>query len=280
MNRQKRRTILVVICEIAVLILIAGIVFLNWDQEKKETPDQTEREIERVESVSEEKSDGEKEIENIKLSSYEMLNAYMDPDEVERIKSEIIQFISQNIEYESVNEITCTDCYETENTVEFYSIFDADDQSVLYGTYNKESGNYSQWTDSIINQSLERWEEKKERVIQTENWREEEQMPTEWNYIEEDNRDLTIENEEDLSKIIAESSIEKMKEELLSFLQSNDEFRRELIFSETSVTQKEEITEFQLDFKTQRIDKKIVRVIYDNELGQCEFSLEGGEKYE
>ena len=86
MNRQKRRTILVVICEIAVLILIAGIVFLNWDQEKKETPDQTEREIERVESVSEEKSDGEKEIENIKLSSYEMLNAYMDPDEVERIK--------------------------------------------------------------------------------------------------------------------------------------------------------------------------------------------------
>lgn len=173
-----------------VFVFVGLIFFIIRITEQRQSPDKDSKtEQEQIKNETEENEKRfpkEKEKTAIKFAGFEYVGQYMGEDELLDIENKIQEFISAEDAYDEVTLITCLDAIETENKVEFYCTFDIPDEIILYGDYDKNSGKLLQWTEEIAESDAEqKWAEKKSKQIDTQDWPEEEKLPQEWNYIEE-----------------------------------------------------------------------------------------------
>lgn len=191
-SRHIRKKYLIIAGFLAVLIILPVITVMlmlcTADKEEKErTGDEQIEETEEKEEAGEEKNGaGEK----ILFAGFEKFEPCMSQEKILEIEDEILVFISQDNAYSQSKEITCVDVSETENKFNFYCTFDQEPGSILYGVYDKESEQLLQWTEQIsLGEATEKWQAEKEEIIDTSDWEEEEKLPEEWDYVEEERGD-------------------------------------------------------------------------------------------
>ncbi len=264
---RKKYGILIAILLVSFILIFVLIVRLS----NKNVNEKEERE-KKTELVKEKQSTSR----TIETEGFEMLESYIASEKVVMISDAVCEFISADMRLDRVEVIICEDAFETENKINFYGTYDATDQIVFFAEYDKNSGDLFQYTEEMTHEEAkEKWIQKKEEVIETKDWEEEKELPEAWTYIEEDSRELTIENMDTVSDIITRDEQQNLQEELLLFLKENSEFRRELFICDFS---KEDVV---IGFKNERIDGKIVKARIDAQTRTWTFELvEGGERNE
>lgn len=208
----------------------------------------------------------------------DLLGAYLTNEQIEKILRESREFLLQNTAYDDLEKVSFQDVIETENYIEFYCLLGSD-EGILYGQYNKKTEDLFEWTEEeSVEQAEEKWERKKSRMISTTEWKEEGELPHEWDYIEEDPRPVTIENREGLVEQIGEENTKRLEGLLLEFLKEKNEFRREFIFKNFTEDPDTGDCKFHLAFKTERLDKNVIKAVFNQETGACQFELAGGDE--
>lgn len=258
---------------LAILLFIflmgVAIIFLV-SQNKNELPEE-KKEEKKIEIIDE----ADKEA-GITLSGFDQLAVYLSQTEIEDIMSKIKEFINESEELQQIKIITCKDSYETENYVEYYAAFDQSDL-LLFGRYHKEKSDLFQWTEeNIQNESFLNWEAQKNKFENTQDWKEEEKMPQMWKYEEIDPRPVTINNFEDTEVAEYFQTVEQKElfcEQILLFLQSREEYRRDLFIDPESIKVEDGKMIFNLKFSTERIDKKVLEIIYEVDTGYTSIEL-------
>lgn len=268
--RKKYGILIAVLLLFFVLLFILTGLFSNRENAGRKEDREKKTELEK-----EEQSTGRM----IETEGFERLESYITSEKAVMLTDAVRAFISDDTRLDEVEMIICEDVFETENKINFYGIFDATDEIVFFAEYDKNSEDLFQYTEEMTQEEAkENWMQKKKEVIETKDWEEEQEMPEEWTYIEEDLRELTIENMDLLSEIISENQQQHFKEELMGFLKENSEYRREFFIQELSLKEAEDHIEFLIEFKTERIDKKIVRSYMDIQTEMWTFELvEGGK---
>ena len=262
---MKGKTRIVLLFLILFLIIGGGIILLLvTSEEKGKQQQQSEK-------------DSAKKMET-EWEQFDLLEAYLTNDQIEKIKRESREFLTQNETFNGLEKVVCKDVTETENYVEFYCVLGTD-EGILYGQYNKKTGDLFKWTEEENSeQAKEKWMQKKNRTISTKEWEEEEKLPKEWNYIEEDSCPVMIENRETLVEEIGEENTEQLEENLLEFLKGQNEFRREFVLNNYTEDPEMGNCECILAFKTERLDKNVIKVAFDQETGKYQFDLIGGDE--
>ncbi len=208
----------------------------------------------------------------------DLLGAYLLNDQIENIVRESRGFLLQNTAYDDLEKVSFQDVIETENYIEFYCLLGSD-EGILYGQYNKKTEDLFEWTEEEnVKQAEEKWKRKKSRTISTTEWKEEGKLPHEWDYTEDDPRSVTIENREGLVERIGEENTKRLEELLLEFLKEKNEFRREFILKNFTEDPDTGDCRFHLAFKTERLDKNVIKAVFDQETGACQFELAGGDE--
>lgn len=259
---MKKKIILIAVCAFFIFLLIFSFIIKDENAERAEVF-QTES---GIESGTEETSDTQLPEKNaVEFFDFEKLESYIEADEVKKIMEKIPAFISQDEAYCAVKKIICQDVIDKENTLEFYCLLDQIDGVVLYGRYDKDDHDLLQWIDEISLADAEnKWKEKKAEVISTEEWEEEKQLPREWDYVEEDPRPVEVRNWQEVAEVIGEDNLYLFETELLTFLQENEEYRREVTIDKDSVKRDETSVEFLADFQTARLDQKRIYAVLEN----------------
>ena len=168
-----------------VIVLISGtIVFFSIRTEKSETVQHENiAEDEQGDDMEEENNNGKREL---RFDGFDQLAQYMNEDQRKQTERKIRDFLSTDAQYDQVSCITCEGVINTENKIEFYCVFDTVKEYVLYVTYDKTEDSLLQWTEKISREDAgKQWEERADQFIDTSDWPEENQLPQEWDYVEE-----------------------------------------------------------------------------------------------
>lgn len=267
---MKKRIIFSAILLVLVIGVLFGGIFLlrkNTTTKKPETKAKTvhvekskEEKMITKETEKEKKNQASMEFENMNL-----LESYFSTEEIESIEQQAESFLKQDETFDSIQKITCTEVYETENQIKFY--FTLDDGTLLFATYKKEESQYFFWTQEkeYSESAIADWQKQKEsqtKAVDTSSWEEEQKLPKAWEENGEENIPVTLSGKENLKGKIPDEDLNNLETEMQKFLDENNELRRELSIPVDKIAQEEDKVTFEADFKTERIDKKQLQVIY------------------
>lgn len=264
---------------VMLVLAMVGFLFLHRNEDKNEAGKETDEEKIEIENTEKTKAVIE-ENETKDFLGFEQLSQYLNKEQTEQIKMEILPFLLQDPAYNLVRSITCKGVINTENRIEFYCVFDENTDSVLYGRYDKDDEELLQWTEEIsVDAAAKKWKEKESEVIDTEMWTEEQQMPEQWDYIEDDPRPVKIINRQDAERTIGTEKLQLFEEGLLSFLQENNEYRRELSIDTASIEKADDFIKIQADFQTQatQLNPQRIRASFENGRWEIDFDKEGSD---
>lgn len=266
MKKRFRSAVIISGIFFVILFILIGLLCFQENQKKKGK---------KAEDMWKEQSEDNA----VNMMGFEMLEPYIGSEHLDMLNEKICGFISTDKRLDSVKTITCKDVFETENKINFYAVFDIEDQIIYYAEYDKNSGGLFQYTEETTQEEAQKnWTQKKQNIIETKDWEEEKELPEEWTYIEDDPRELSIENIELLSESISEKEQLQFEESLMGFLKENSEYRREIFIRDVSLKKEKDHIEFLLGFKTERIDRKVVRAYMEVQTEKWTFELvEGGE---
>lgn len=270
---------MLVLLGVMLVLAMVGFLFFHKDEDKNEAGKGTAAEKSRIENTEETKAVTE-DNETKEFLGFEQLSQYLNEEQTEQIKTEILPFLSQDPAYDFVRSITCKGVINTENRIEFYCIFDKKTDSVLYGRYDKDDEELLQWTEEIsVDAATKKWKEKEAEVVNTEMWTEEQQMPEQWDYMEEDPRPVKIKNMQAAESVIGTEKLQSFEESLLSFLQENNEYRREIRIDTASIEEEDDVIKFQAAFETQgtQLNPQRIRASFGNGHWEIDFDKEGSD---
>ena len=268
---KKRILFSAILLVLVVGALFGGILLLRKNTNTTSKKSETKEKTVHVEKAKEEKKTS-KETEKTKGGSYKiefenmnLLEQYFSTEEIESLKEQVESFLKQDEIFDSVKKMTCTEVYETENQIKFY--FTLDDGTLLFSTYKKEEDQYFFWTqekeysESAI-ADLQKQKESQTKAVDTSSWEEEQKLPKAWEENGEENIPVTLSGKENLKGKIPDEDLNNLETEMQKFLNENNELRRELSIPADKIAQEEDEVTFEADFKTERIDKKQLQVIY------------------
>lgn len=167
------------------LIGLAIFIFVRNKEERKISQIEKEKKVE--ENVQETDGSGEAPVNQakIKFEGFEQLKEYIGGEQMQQTEEKICEFLSEDASYNRVSVIICKGVAETENRIEFYSVFNEIDGCVLYGMIDKKDDSLLQWTEEISEEeAAEKWAEEQAQPVDTKDWPEEKKLPQEWNYVE------------------------------------------------------------------------------------------------
>lgn len=283
MKGKKKYIFLTMIIILLFLFLVGGAVFLRKSDDKEGGEDEVEPEPEQVEKVIEDpeenKKDGEKN-RLLEFVDFELLEGYFMPSQIEKLQDEILQFLSEDSAYDPITKVVCKDIVtEQLKTIEFYCVLDEESGSVLRIVYTKSSAKFEIIHEMISKEILDQERQgTTKQFVETQlpenNPEDEKKLPRQWDYVEEDNTEITLQKKELLEEKIPHEKLELLDSELLMFLKENQEFRREIEIQEVSIEESDSEVCFWGMFCTPRVDGKELFVVYDKSEGYFQFSIQ------
>lgn len=276
---KKRIVISVVLLILLFGILCSGIILIRKNTEKeamKQTVEQAKEQEEIREKEEAKKKDAS--LENIVFENMNLLENYFSSEEIKSLEEQAQNFLRQDEAFASTKKLTCTnEIYETQSQIPFY--FTMEDGSVLFSTYHKEDKLCLFWTETKENSetAVAEWLKQKEadtKAVDTKSWEEEQYLPSEWTEKGQENIPVVLSGKENLQGIIPEEDLNSLEIKLQKFLEENNELRREISISADKIVQEDQKITFEADFKTARIDKKQILVMYQFVEKQFRFSLQ------
>lgn len=272
---QKKRAALFLACICVLLIfLVACSILLTGNAAKKEAGIDEKR----TDATGQDGKGGQEAGSGkgkMEFEDFYLLESYFTVKQIEGLEGEIREFLGQVPEYGKVGEVTCRgEMASTENRLEFYCVLDDGEGTALRAVYDRTSGKFRFWTDTLPQEEIgQELTEKQERIVKTGDWEEEEKLPSEWTYEEEDNTPVTMSGKNALEGKIPEEHLARLEEEILSFLRANNEYRREIEIrkspKDTAIA-----VEFWGEFKTSRLDKKELHAVYDKSRKSYQFTFQ------
>ena len=269
---KKRILFSAILLVLVIGVLFGGILLLRKNTNTTSKKSETKEKTVHVEKTKEEKKTS-KETEKIKGGSHKIefenmnvLEPYFSAEQIENLKDEVESFLKQDEIFDSISKITCTnDVYETENQIKFY--FTLDDGTVLFTSYKKESEEFFFWTEvkEFSESAKASWLQQKEsetKAVDTSSWEEEQKLPKAWEENGEEDIPVKLTGKENLQGKIPDDALNNLETEMQKFLDGNNELRREISIPADKIGQTEDAVTFEADFKTERIDKKHLQVIY------------------
>ena len=276
---KKRIVISALLLALVFGILCGGIILIRKNTEK-EAKEQTVEQAKKQKEISE-TGEAKKEaaaLENIVFENMNLLENYFSGEEIKSLEEQAQNFLRQDEAFASTKKLTCTDeIYETQSQIPFY--FTLEDGSVLFSTYHKEDKLFFFWTETKENSetAVAEWLKQKEadtKAVDTKSWEEEQYLPSEWTEKGQENIPVVLSGKENLQGIIPEEDLNCLEIKLQKFLEENNELRREISISADKIVQEDQKITFEADFKTARIDKKQILVMYQFVEKQFRFSLQ------
>ena len=275
---RKRRKVWKNVAAVFVLVVLtAGVIFLCQKETKEEkkgsgAEQEAEQNLQKKlpddqEEFSETPEKGTEEQKKLKFYDFHFLEPYLDGEKINTVQEKIREYISKKSSLSGTSEVSCLDIMtETEYKLIFYCTLDLNQETeeipVLQCTWDKITEDASFIFVEISEEILDQEARKKEEWFVTNEAEsgadEEDPLPKQWTYEEEDTTPVTIVNEDILEEKISVSESGQLQEELLLYLKEEGEFRRELEFDEESYKNSSQGMSFFLDFKTERIDQKII----------------------
>lgn len=269
---KKRILFSAILLVLVIGVLFGGILLLRKNKNTTSKKSETKEKTVHVEKTKEEKKTS-KETEKTKGGSHKIefenmnvLEPYFSAEQIENLKDEVESFLKQDEIFDSISKITCTnDVYETENQIKFY--FTLDDGTVLFTSYKKESEEFFFWTEvkEFSESAKASWLQQKEsetKAVDTSSWEEEQKLPKAWEENGEEDIPVKLTGKENLQGKIPDDALNNLETEMQKFLDGNNELRREISIPADKIGQTEDAVTFEADFKTERIDKKHLQVIY------------------
>lgn len=269
---KKRILFSAILLVLVIGVLFGGILLLRKNTNTTSKKSETKEKTVHVEKTKEEKKTS-KETEKTKGGSHKIefenmnvLEPYFSAEQIENLKDEVESFLKQDEIFDSISKITCTnDVYETENQIKFY--FTLDDGTVLFTSYKKESEEFFFWTEvkEFSESAKASWLQQKEsetKAVDTSSWEEEQKLPKAWEENGEEDIPVKLTGKENLQGKIPDDALNNLETEMQKFLDGNNELRREISIPADKIGQTEDAVTFEADFKTERIDKKHLQVIY------------------
>ena len=269
---KKRILFSAILLVLVIGVLFGGILLLRKNTNTTSKKSETKEKTVHVEKTKEEKKTS-KETEKTKGGSHKIefenmnvLEPYFSAEQIENLKDEVESFLKQDEIFDSISKITCTnDVYETENQIKFY--FTLDDGTVLFTSYKKESEEFFFWTEvkEFSESAKASWLQQKEsetKAVDTSSWEEEQKLPKAWEENGEEDIPVKLTGKENLQGKIPDDALNDLETEMQKFLDGNNELRREISIPADKIGQTEDAVTFEADFKTERIDKKHLQVIY------------------
>lgn len=269
---KKRILFSAILLVLVIGVLFGGILLLRKNTNTTSKKSETKEKTVHVEKTKEEKKTS-KETEKTKGGSHKIefenmnvLEQYFSAEQIENLKDEVESFLKQDEIFDSISKITCTnDVYETENQIKFY--FTLDDGTVLFTSYKKESEEFFFWTEvkEFSESAKASWLQQKEsetKAVDTSSWEEEQNLPKAWEENGEEDIPVKLTGKENLQGKIPDDALNNLETEMQKFLDGNNELRREISIPADKIGQTEDAVTFEADFKTERIDKKHLQVIY------------------
>ena len=284
-EKMKNRIFISVINLVLLISILSGSIFLI----RKNTNHALVKRNEEKQTVQVEKDNKEKKKvkateqikENQKKVEFENMNyleVYFPTEEIESLQEKAESFLQQDEVFADVTKMTCTKAvYETQSQIRFY--FTLDDGAVLFVNYKKEEKSYFLWTEEKKDseRAIADWLKQKEsetKTVDANFWEEEQQLPIEWKESGQENIPVTLSGKENLQGKIPEEKLNDLETEIQKFLEENNELRRKISIPADRIVQTEDTVTFEVDFTTERIDKKHLQVTYHISEKSFGFSLQ------
>lgn len=282
MGMKKRRRVLVGMGAL-LLVMIVFVVAVCFRQPTAQEEEETKRQKpELLNGEETEEPDGETGEANvtpdgITFENFSVLESKLTPEQIETVKGQLAKFLQE--EGKAYPTVVCQEIIlETEGGMEFYCEILGAPGTVLHCVFDRETGELKVVEEKIDADVLNRTAEPEENGVTPEEETGNGELPSAWEYVEEDNTEVQVEGKELLEKKfpsgkLPTKQLENLETELLVFLKENGEYRRKCSVVSDGMAETESGVEFWLSFTTERLDKKEVRCVLDQE-GGWKFFLE------
>lgn len=197
-----------------------------------------------------------------------MLSPYLEAQKADEMTDRIADFLSGDETYH----LNCNGAIDGENKLEFYFTISELENTILYGKYEKNSGDFLFWTEQqTIEEAAQKWTEKEQQ--HDESYLPDGELPSEWNYVDTEVIPIHLTGKDFLEDMFSAEELAALENQLLIFLEENNEYRRELSIEEDSVTNLEDSISMRVVFLTPRIDRKGIDIVYDKGTEDWQFTL-------
>lgn len=213
------------------------------------------------------------------FQSFELLDSVFLTEQVEALKGRLTEKIVGNTMYESVTKVLCKDTViDLGDTIEFYCELNDEERTVFHIVFDKDEEQFSITKEKIPAEVLDQERKESENFSQQEPYEatkeNEEKLPVPWENVEPDHTPVSIGGMEVLTGKISEEKLAELPQNLLQFLQAEEEYRREIQLEKESITENEkELCVWGL-FQTPRLDEKELKICFDRETQTYRIALE------
>lgn len=273
------------------LVLLLGGIFYMKSHENKETKDSKAIAVseEEAEKNTKKQVEYEKESDNQsgqapqrpapEFQSFELLDSVLTSEQVEALKERLTEKIVGSTVYESVTAVTCKNTViDLGDTIEFYCELNDKERTVFHIVFEKDEELFSVTKEKIPAEVLDQERKESENFSSQEPYEatkeNEEKLPVPWENVEPDHTPVSIGGMEVLTGKISEEKLAELPQNLLQFLQAEEEYRREIQLEKESITENEKELCVWGIFQTPRLDEKELKICFDRETQTYRIALE------